>query len=206
MNLHRASKEPDWQAITPTRRTLFQKVAALTYGVVTPANCISVLGLAAVLYGLIVIVDENYWLGLVLIAFGRLLDIADGYVAELTKTKSLLGEMVDAVIDKIVTLMTLLVFILTAVADWWVIGVLALPQLLILLVIMYKRRIGITLHPTLQGKLGMALAWLGIVGLLALKTLGAAPTVAVFVYSAIGASILLGLYALWQYASARKQS
>lgn len=205
MNLHRTSGKPDWDVVTPSSRNLFQKIAVTTHGIVTPANIISAIGLGIVLYGLVMILSHDFLLGLIMVAIGRLLDIVDGVVAEATRTKSPLGEMVDAVADKVGTLLTIGVLVVVSVADWWVIAALLVPQLVIPLVIFYKGQKGIHIHPTRPGKLSMAMTWVGIAGLLLVRAIDI-PELAIVVYVVIGVALLLGLYALWQYATGRDQT
>jgi phosphatidylglycerophosphate synthase len=206
MNLHRASKKADWENVTPSKRSVFQKGAAATGGIVSPANGITVIGLGIVIYGLVLLLQGEYLWGLILLVVGRLLDIADGVVAEATQTKSATGELFDAAADKIGTLLTIVVLIAGNIADWWVIVALILPQVLIPLLVFYKRQKNIRVHPTRQGKVSMALTWVGIAGLILVKALGSAPALAVVTYLIIAVSLLLGLYALWQYATGRNQN
>jgi uncharacterized membrane protein YuzA (DUF378 family) len=49
----------------------------------------------------------------------------------------------------------------------------------------------------------MALTWVGIIGLLLIKALEGPLFLVVGVYVIIGLSLILGLYALWQYSTAR---
>ena len=203
LSLHRASGKPDWEQYEASDRSIIQRIAAATKGIVTPGNIVSVIGLALVVYGLILVLENNFWLGLVLIAVGRGLDVVDGVVAEATKTKSPLGEMVDAAFDKIGTLLTILVLFVGQVAAWWALTALLLPQFIIPLVILYKRKKGIGVHPTRAGKLSMALTWVGIVGLLIAKALAVPFALSLAVYVVIGVSLMLGVYALWQYARGR---
>lgn len=203
MNLHRSSAKPDWEKIQPASYNWFQKVAAATHSIATPANIISIIGFGVVIYGLVAILNSHFWLGLILLALGRLLDIVDGVVAEATQTKSPLGEMVDATIDKVGTLLTIIVLFVAQVTYWWVIVALLIPQIIIPIVIFYKRQKGIKVHPTRPGKLSMALAWVGIVGLLVARALSTVPVIAIVVDIIIVASLILGLYALWQYATGR---
>lgn len=200
MNLHRASTKPDWERINDAERTGTQRIAAATRGIVTPANTITAVGLVMVLYGLWQIVNEEVIVGVIVVALGRLLDIVDGWVAELTKTKSLLGEMCDAVADKIGTLLTVATLFVVNVAPWWVIVMLVLPQVIIPLIIAYKKRRNISVHPTRQGKLSMAFAWLGIVGLFVSMDDSGITPLGVATYAFVAISTLLGLYAAWQYA------
>lgn len=203
MNLHRTSGKPDWKKVNTSTYNGFQKIAAATNGIVSPANVITVIGLIIVIVGLGAILNQQYWLGLVLVVFGRLLDIVDGVVAEATQTKSPLGEIFDAAADKIGTLLTIIVLFVADVSYWWVIIALLIPQVIIPLVIFYKKQRGIAVHPTRPGKLSMATAWVGIAGLLVAQALDGATVFTVAVYCVIGVSLVLGLYALWQYTTGR---
>ena len=203
MNLHRISGNSDWEKTQPSDRTALQKIAASTHGIVSPANFITVIGLGIVIYGLILLVQEQYWLGLILLAVGRLLDIADGAIADVTKTKSAVGELFDAAADKVGTLLTIITLLVGNITFWWVIVALILPQILIPLVIFYKRQKKIRVHPTKEGKLSMASAWVSIVGLLVVKALDTPQPLSIGVYILVGVSLLLGLYALGQYATYR---
>lgn len=199
MNLHRASTKPDWEQVSDTERTSIQRMAAATHGIVTPPNIITAVGLVLVLYGLWHIIHEEGFIGVCIVAFGRLLDVVDGMVAELTKTKSLLGEMSDAVADKIGTLLTVAALFVVDAAPWWAILMLVLPQMIIPLIIAYKKRHGISVHPTRQGKLSMATAWLGIIGLFVANT-SSLVALDITAYTFVAISTVLGLYAAWQYA------
>lgn len=203
MNLHRTSGTPDWVAIKSSERTVFQKIAAATGGIVSPANVITVLGLGIVIFGLVAILQQQFWIGLVLILIGRLLDVVDGLVAEATHTKSPLGEMFDAVADKIGTILTVFVLLLAHITHWWVIIVLVAPQVAIALVVLLKRSKNSTVHPTRQGKISMAAAWAGIAGLVLIKALHDPIVLTIAVYAIVSLSVILGLYALWQYVTDR---
>lgn len=205
MNLHRITGKSDWEKVVPSKYNFFQKVAASTGGIVSPANIITIIGLGIVVYGLVALMQDAYWVGLGALIVGRLLDIVDGVVAEATQTKSAVGELFDAAADKIGTLLTIVVLVLAAVADWWVILALILPQVLIPLLVFYKKQKGISVHPTRQGKVSMALTWVGIAGLILVRALGDVPALAIAVYLIIIVSLVLGLYALWQYATGRDQ-
>lgn len=203
MNLHRSTGQADWEQISPAARTRIQKLAAQSGGILTPPNGITVIGLALVMGGLAAILQTYYWLGLILLAAGRLLDIADGLVAEATDTKSPVGEAFDALADKVGTLLTVIVLVAGKVASWWLIAALVVPQIAIPLLILYKRYRHKKVHPSRAGKISMALAWIGIVGLLISKAANQ-PTALVLVTDGIVlGSLLLGLYALWQYATGR---
>lgn len=101
MELHRASKIPDWEKIPVNEQNIFQKIAAKTGGVATPGNAVSVAGLLLTHSGLMNIKNGNKIRGTTEVVVGRAMDIVDGYVADKTGTKSSVGEKFDATIDKI---------------------------------------------------------------------------------------------------------
>ena len=102
MKLHRVeSGRADWENQSPEADNIFQFIARHTHGVVTPANAISLAGLFLTISGIRDVSKGDTKEGLSKIFIGRLLDIADGTVAEATKTKSPLGEKVDAGVDKV---------------------------------------------------------------------------------------------------------
>ncbi len=200
MSLHRASTKPDWELVPPTERSVFQRAAAATHGIIAPANIVTAVGFGMVLYGLWLITLEAYLSGVMFLAAGRVLDVVDGAVAEATKTKSPLGEMLDAVVDKTSTLIAVIVLLAVGTIPWWVVAVLSLPQFIITGVIAYKKRRHVSTHPTRQGKLSMATAWIGIVGLVVSAGVDDSLAVVVISYGCVMLSFVLGLYAACQYA------
>lgn len=206
MNLHRTTGKPDWQTIKKSDYNVFQKIAAATGSIITPANVITLIGLGIVIYGLASILAEQYWIGLFLLAVGRILDVVDGIVANATGTKSPTGEFLDAAVDKIGTLLTIIVLFVVANEQWWAIVLILIPQLITPFVSLYKKAKRIEIHPTRPGKLSMAAAWVSIVGLLIMKAtegtdMYATLSIVVYVFAIV--SFLLGLYALWQYTTDR---
>lgn len=101
MNLHRVSKDPDWANVPPEQRNIWQRLAARTHGIVTPANVVSVAGSVAVLWGAREFARGNQKRGLVAMTLGRAGDVVDGILAEKTGTKSRIGEALDAGSDKV---------------------------------------------------------------------------------------------------------
>lgn len=205
MNLHRTTGKPDWETIPAPKRSTVQNVAVATHGIVTPPNLITFVGLGLVLYGLYALLQQDYWLGLALLAIGRLLDIADGLVAQKTGTKSPLGELLDAAVDKIGTLLTIVILFVGGISYWWLIALLLLPQIIIPIVSLYKKSKNKVIHPTRIGKLSMASLWVSIVGLIVIKALAIAwfHPLSLFVYLVSIVAIKLGLIALWQYSTGR---
>jgi CDP-diacylglycerol--glycerol-3-phosphate 3-phosphatidyltransferase len=203
MNLHRSAGQPDWELVKEADRTSVQKLAAATWGLMTPPNAITVIGLIIVILGLISILEQSYWIGLLLLTAGRLMDIVDGLVADKTGTKSSVGEIFDAAADKVGTILTLIVILFANITSFWVIVALIIPQLVIPIISFYKKRKGRGVHPTRAGKLSMALTWVGIVGLIIVKALNDPLWLETIFYAVIGVSLVLGLYSLWQYMTNR---
>jgi phosphatidylglycerophosphate synthase len=206
MKLHRIEGKPEWAAVAQQRRDYWQRVAARTGGVVTPGNFFTVSGFALAAVGLWAIADGQYWAGLALLLVGRFFDIVDGAVADWTGTKSPLGELLDAGFDKLITIAALIVLFAAHLAPWFVVLGLVLPHLIIAFLAGIAASRGKRLHPSLLGKLSMALVWGGLSGLVLLHALDIVETtVAVAaVYTFIVASIILGLGALAGYVKAAR--
>ncbi|MDN5275842.1 MAG: CDP-diacylglycerol--glycerol-3-phosphate3-phosphatidyltransferase [Candidatus Saccharibacteria bacterium] len=201
MNLHRADKRPEWESISSDQWNYWQKVAASTHSIVTPANIISVIGLALVLYGLGLLFVQAYIPALILLVVGRLLDLVDGIVAHATGTKSPLGEIMDASIDKIGTLLTILCLAVLQIAPWWVLLALFLPHLIISAIVFAGRSRNVKLHPSRIGKLSMAVAWVVLTALLLIKAVGLEwpALLVVATYTLAISSSLMGLISASQY-------
>ena len=90
-----------------------------------------------------------------MLATGRICDVLDGWLAEITRTKSPLGELLDAGIDKIITILAVAAFFVAHIAPAWALIALVIPHILIV-VIMFRWRIRKrAIHPSLAGKLSM---------------------------------------------------
>lgn len=112
MNLHRSDKVPDWEkdldGDQPRYVKFSQSIARSTKGVVTPGNVASTIGLGLNISGAIDIKNGRILRGTVKTITGKGFDLVDGVLADKTKTKSPLGEKVDATFDKIGLLATTL--------------------------------------------------------------------------------------------------
>ncbi len=205
MKLHRADVKPDWLNVPVKNRSSIQKLAFVTSGVITPGNIATIIGFVMVLIGLWLIAEQDYLTGLCLLAVGRSFDVLDGYLAELTATKSPLGEKLDAGFDKLGTFLTLVVFGVHQLAPWWVLVALALPHAVISLIILRALSQRIVIHPSRIGKLSMATAWVGLVGLVAAKVVdaGSVGLLGPAAFTMLAASIMLGCYAAFGYAWGR---
>jgi phosphatidylglycerophosphate synthase len=162
LNMHRAKKVPDWSAVAEAERNGWQRLAARTGGVVTPANAVTLIGAVVTLWGVGELLARAVWPAVILLVVGRLLDVADGWVAEHTGTKSGLGEILDAVTDKVVTVLTVVGMFLAQVAPAWLMGALVLPHIIITVITFIDRARGVELHPSRLGKTTMLLAWIAI--------------------------------------------
>lgn len=169
LNLHRVGKTADWESIEPAARNPFQRIAASTGGVLTPANLITVIGALITLWGAAQLLANNWWLALGLLLLGRVMDVADGFVAHRTGTKSALGELLDAMADKVVTVLTVVALFLAHVAPTWLMGLLVLPHIIITVIVIVDRARGVKHHPSRLGKTTMLLAWIAIPLMLIVK-------------------------------------
>jgi phosphatidylglycerophosphate synthase len=206
MDLHRAVCTAEWQDVPHDKRNSWQRIASKTNAVITPGNVITVLGFIIVIYGLYAITQHHYWAGVVCLTIGRLMDIADGLVAQSTGTKSRLGESLDAGFDKLATVLTLAALIVAHVASLRLLIVLAVPHVIITAISYTYMRRKIRLHPSLQGKLSMASAWVCLVGLVVIQA-AHAPShsiITIFVYILAVISVAFGLYAASDYISQKK--
>lgn len=197
MNLHRITNQSDWADIDPSTYNFWQKVGNKTKSIVTPANAITIIGLLIVLYGLSELFNQHYWIAAAALAIGRMLDVLDGFVAEITGTKSQVGELLDATVDKIGTILTILAMFFAQVAPWWILTVLLIPHVIISLIVIGGRLMNVRIHPSRVGKTSMALAWLSVVGLIIVAAINVSlPNIfAILIYLVAILSTALGLYA-----------
>ena len=201
MKLHRSSNVPDWEKVDRKDRNVWQRIAASTSGIVTLANIATFVGIVLVVIGLLEVVHMNYWRGSALIIVGRLFDLLDGWLAESTQTKGPLGELLDAAVDKLGTILTVIAFYIAGLAPGWVLTLLLLPHLVIIIISVNARRSGATLHPSKAGKLSMATAWGALFGLVIIKALEwpVFGNGAVVVYGIATISLILGAVAAIGY-------
>lgn len=85
-------------ATDPERpRTVLERIAQRTHGVVTPANALDVLAMVGVSWSA---PRLDRWSGIAVAVPSYLADVADGMIARRTNTSSRFGELVDHVGDK----------------------------------------------------------------------------------------------------------
>jgi phosphatidylglycerophosphate synthase len=201
MNLHRIEGRADWADVSVSQQNQWQKVAARTHGIVTISNFFSLVGLASIPYGLWALSHEAYITAVIILGLGRLCDLLDGWLADLTHTKSPLGEKIDASFDKISTVATVTgLVVLGVVPGSWLL-LLVTPHLLIAPIVVLAYFMGKPAHPSVPGKFSMAVIWATIVGYILLHPLAGQwedvgkILVAISFYVAVG----LGLIALVGY-------
>jgi phosphatidylglycerophosphate synthase len=159
MKLHRAIRS-DWSDIAPQQRTLWQRWAAGSRGIIAPANLVSLIGAALVLRGLFYFGEGRLVAGIWCVILGRLADILDGIVADYTKTKSPLGEAVDATVDKALIILSLAVLLDKHYLPPFVGLVMAVHALYNMGLSVAARQLKVNLHPSRAGKLCAAVEWL----------------------------------------------
>lgn len=201
MKLHRATRKPDWARISRRHRNFWQRLAMATNGVVTLGNLLTLIGFVMVVVGLVELVQQHYWSGVWILFVSRLLDIADGWAAELTGTKSPLGEALDAGLDKLSVLLAIIVFLTCSIIPVWAVVVLVAPHVIIAAISGAAIRRGHRLHPSLAGKISMALGWFTLGGFLLMKAanVGAASWLAWVTYVLTAGSAVAGFYAIQSY-------
>lgn len=201
MQLHHTTGKPDWFAVKKSDYNVWQKLARSTKGIITPGNITTVLGFGLVIAGLWQIYFHHYWLGIFTVSIGRLSDLLDGWLAEKTHTKSPLGESFDAVADKLGTLFTLAVLVLTHIVPIWIVVPMAAPQLILPFFTLVAHSRHKSIHPSRAGKLSMAFAWVSLAGFVLIKAANVHAGVLLLLATAFAiTSSAFGLYAAANYA------
>lgn len=155
-------EKSDWEAISPPLRTSWQRLAAHTHGFVTPGNLVTICGVLLSFVGIGFLYNERYGWGFILLVLGRFADIIDGFVADRTKTKSRVGEALDAGFDKVVAVAAIVVFLWKDVVPF-------VPLIILLVISMCNVGLGAVaklrrriIHPTQAGKYAALLQWLSL--------------------------------------------
>lgn len=173
VKLHTSFNHSDWSVTNSADWNLWQKIAAATHGIITPGNIVSCSGAILVLIGLFHLTHDVTLSGVLLVATGRLADAIDGYIADKTKTKSLIGEAIDSTMDKLVAIATLIIIFAYELLPLVVIFVIALHTITNSLIAIIGRLRKARLHPSLLGKLATFMMWLTILGFLTTEFLRA---------------------------------
>ena len=153
MNLHRVHGNADWSDVALTERNRWQRIAAATSGIVTIGNFFSLVGLLSVPLGLwLAISAESYLWASVVLALGRFCDLLDGWLADITGTKSPLGEKIDASFDKVSVAVTFIGLAMGGILPLWLAFVLLVPHVIIAVIATAAYALGLKLHPSRIGK------------------------------------------------------
>ncbi len=208
MDLHRTGKRPDWLKRPRRDYSWFQRIARQTNGIVTPGNVITVIGFVVTLYGLWLLTKAQFGAAAITLLLGRLCDVADGWVAHHTGTKSPTGELLDAGCDKIVTILGLIALGMATIAPWWVLAMVAIPQIATSVVSGLALHGKHRLHPSPAGKVSMVAAWTGFAGLVFAAWVHSGMWHAFFLivgYTSVTAAVILSSYALVHYVQQLNQ-
>lgn len=206
MDLHRAGKHSQWHDTPEARRNWWQRQAQRTHGLLTPGNIVSLIGASLVATSLVYFVRDAWGWGLFFLIIGRLADVADGIVAARTRTKSPVGEAVDATLDKFTLLAALIVFVVTGVVPLLAIALIAIfnaaNAAFSLIARIRKRRI----HPSQIGKITAVFQWAAILAYVTASVLESgdfktAAAIATFTAAvSLITSMVLGLFTVAGYA------
>lgn len=173
INLHTSLNQSDWGSTKPEDWNIWQKIASATRGIITPGNAISCGGAILVFVGLIMLTHEVTLSGVLFVAGGRLADAIDGIIADKTGTKSLVGEAIDSIMDKLVAVATLIVIFAYELLPLIVIFVIASHTVVNSIIAIIGRLRQIRMHPSLLGKLATFMMWVTILGYLTSEFLDA---------------------------------
>lgn len=160
MKLHFTGMRADWVGVPVSKQNNWQRLAARSFGILTPANGISLVGLVCIVIGLLVMSAHHLWWGIGLLGVGRLADVLDGTVAQYTQTKGPVGEAVDAISDKIAAILVISYFI---VNNWLplipliLVGLHVIVNSLLASIAWVRKQ---QLHPSASGKYSTVCAWM----------------------------------------------
>ncbi len=163
-NLHRTGNQAQWAATPEAERNVFQKVAGWSHGIFTIANLATGLGIVKAFEGLDDFQNGNRVKGVVEIIVAHALDAVDGAAAELTETKSPLGELFDATADKVKTTAELVSLTRSGDIPTFAAAVIATHGLSMAILTGVARSRGVRTHTSLPGKLATGFSATAMVG------------------------------------------
>lgn len=173
--LHRRpDKGGEWDTVAPEDRNIHQRLAARTLGVVTLANTATLVGAGLSASAIIDYQRGDYKKAAGKMFVGRVLDLADGYIATKTGTRSPVGAALDAGCDKALSV----AFVAVSTAKKDMRPVEAATHLIQQSQIFYEnvhiKNAGGEPNPSREGKYGMATLSLRAGGILVYRALHAA--------------------------------
>ncbi len=152
-NLHRPEGGlADWEHIPPEERKGFQRLAAATHGIATPANALDVIAMGVLENGLHDMREGYHTAGFLKLAGAVAEDAFNGMVADRTGTKSPLGEKIDVITDmhKVARIGTL---VRDGFLPAWVAGAVAARKVANIGATAAAKHRGVPLHTSKEGKL-----------------------------------------------------
>ena len=162
MDLHTASRVPDWELVCVEDQNKWQRLAAKTNGIVTPANAVTLAGNMMTFGGVIALSRGKTILGISAIAAGRIADVVDGRVAQDTGTKSPFGEAFDAGFDKVQALAAFPILASNGRVPRVEVAIVCGQQFVSSSLSLIAKLKGNDIHPTTTGKLSTATGWLSM--------------------------------------------
>jgi len=189
--MHRLQHDkPDWADVPPDAQNNWQHIAVATRGYGTLGNFITLAGLVLSLVGLRNINDGKLVLGVWLLGIGRVADILDGYAAEHTKTKSRIGEALDAVTDKMIALIAVVVFAAGHTIPIIPLLFIFLHSVTNVVLSIIARLRGREIHPSDSGKYAAILEWLTLLCFIVARILPKHSVFAADAFNALGYVLL----------------
>jgi cardiolipin synthase (CMP-forming) len=200
--IHMTGRVADWDAVPHSNRNRWQRLAARSSGWVTPGNVVSMAGAVTASIGLMWLYQGKLVSGLIAVVLGRICDILDGYAAHYTGTKSSLGELVDAGLDKIIMLLAFIVFAATSLIPFWLLLLLGIQQLVAAMLGGYGKLKHAGLHPSRFGKYAAIGQWTAILLYVLFAALGGiSGGIMTVLHVLFLATILTGYAATYGYAA-----
>lgn len=163
MNLHQASKKPDWEKIEFGQKlNVWQRAAAKTGGIASLANFVTLAGLTLTISGVNDVKRGHVTRGFIKMVAGGSSDKLDGLVAERFGLKSPLGEVVDTGADKVGVGYSLLALTRAGVVPPVESGLLVVQNGANIAISAVAKKHEVELHPSASGKWAMGLQRSGI--------------------------------------------
>ncbi len=161
MQLHTPHTYPDWKT-DPKALSFWQRIALQTNGILTPGNILSIIGVVLVGWGAWLLGANEHWLlGIAFVVSGRFFDVLDGYVAEITHTKSRLGGAVDVICDKLAMIAIIAAAIYGGLAwPWFLVALVGCNGYLMYFGVRWGRIYHI--YPSGSAKVATFMSWLAI--------------------------------------------
>lgn len=210
MDLHRTGRVPQWETMPTESWNIWQQWAHRTNGWLTPGNMVTALGNILTFFGIYQLAAGNLVSGVLYVGLGRMGDFLDGRVAARTKTKSPLGEALDAGFDKIQIFVALPILLAKHMIPLAPGLALVAEQLSISMFGALAKHQNRVMHPTLRGKFATGTAWMAFILFCTASELDGdtasrfntwAHPLQLLAYLAMVTSLVLGITAIYGYGN-----